>query len=88
MSACSTEDFLAAITPEIGSGTEADINGINLTAKINGVDSADVIEDFDPDGVNLLEVSGKLDITDNDPGEEAFADTPDRARSGANNPII
>ena len=72
LSACSTEDFLAAITPEIGSDTEADINGINLTAKINGVDSANVIEDSDPDGDNLLEVSGKLDITDNDPGEEAF----------------
>ncbi len=70
--ACSTEDFLAAITPEIGSDTEPDINGINLTAKINGVDSANVIEDSDPDGDNLLEVSGKLDITDNDPGEEAF----------------
>ena len=72
LSACSTEDFLAAITPEIGSDTEADITGINLTAKINGVDSGNVIEDSDPDGDNLLEVSGKLDITDNDPGEEAF----------------
>jgi VCBS repeat-containing protein len=72
LSACSTEDFLAAIAPEIGSGTEADINGINLTAKIYGVDSGNVIEDSDPDGDNLLEVSGKLDITDYDPGEEAF----------------
>ena len=29
-------------------------------------------EDIDPDGDNLLEVSGKLNITDNDAGEAAF----------------
>jgi len=72
LSACGTEEFLTAIAPEIGSATEADIDGINHAAKINGVDSGNVIEDVDPDGNNLLEVSGKLNITDSDTGEEAF----------------
>jgi len=75
LSACGTEELLTAIAPEIGSAKqtdEADIDGINLAAKINGVDSGQVIEDVDPDGDNLLEVSGKLNITDSDTGEDAF----------------
>ena len=72
LSACGTEEFLTAIAPEIGSTTEADIDSINHAAKINGVDSGNVIEDVDPDSDNLLEVSGKLNITDSDAGEEAF----------------
>ncbi len=72
LSACGTEEFLSAIAPDIGSAREADIDGINHAAKINGVDFGNVIEDVDPDGDNLLEVSGKLNITDNDIGEQAF----------------
>ena len=72
LSACGTEELITTIAPEIGSATEADIDGINRAAKINGVDSGNVIEDVDPDGDNLLEVSGKLNITDSDAGEEAF----------------
>jgi len=78
LSACGTEELITAIAPEIGSATEADgtdgtdIDGINSAARINGVDSGNVIEDVDPDGDNLLEVSGKLNITDSDAGEKAF----------------
>ncbi len=72
LSACGTEKLLTAIAPEIGSATEANIDGINHAAKINGVDSGSVIEDVDPDNDNLLEVSGKLNIKDSDAGEEAF----------------
>jgi VCBS repeat-containing protein len=44
----------------------------NQAAVISGVDSASVTEDIDPDADNLLEVSGKLNITDSDTGEAAF----------------
>ena len=75
ISACGTEEFLASITPEIGSDTEINTGGTNHAAIISGVDSGSVIEDVDPDGDSLLEVSGKLNITDNDTGEQAFIAT-------------
>ncbi len=75
ISACGTEEFLASIAPEIGSVTEINTDGTNHAAKISGVDSGSVIEDVDPDGDSLLEVSGKLNITDNDTGEQAFIAT-------------
>ena len=51
------------------------INGIdepNHPALITGIDRASVTEDVDPDANNLLDVSGLLNITDNDAGEAAF----------------
>ena len=44
----------------------------NTAAVITGVDSGIIIEDIDPDSDNLLEFSGKLDISDADIGEAAF----------------
>jgi len=44
----------------------------NTPAIISGVDRGSVTEDIDPDRDNLLEVTGKLNITDNDAGEAAF----------------
>ena len=75
ISACGTEEFLASIAPEIGSATEINTDGTNHAAIISGVDSGSVIEDVDPDGDSLLEVSGKLNITDSDTGEQAFIAT-------------
>ena len=69
LSACGTEDFFTAIAPEVDSSAESVIKG---TAKISGIATGSVIEDVDPDGDNLLEVGGKLDITDDDAGEAAF----------------
>ncbi|NOQ87343.1 MAG: hypothetical protein GQ550_00315, partial [Gammaproteobacteria bacterium] len=69
LSACGAEELFSAITPEVDSSTDSIIKS---TAKISGTASGSVIEDVDPDGNNLLEVSGKLDITDSDPGEAAF----------------
>ena len=70
-SACGTEELLTAIAPDIGSNTSTDIN-TNSAAKISGTDTGTVIEDSDPDGNNLLEVNGKLNIADNDNDEAAF----------------
>ena len=50
-------------------------NEVNQTAIITGVDTGTVTEDVDPDGDNLLEVSGTLYITDSDAGEAAFIAT-------------
>lgn len=69
LSACGSEDLLSAISPEISSGSEILANS---SAVISGVRKGSVIEDVDPDGDNLLEVSGKLIITDSDDGESAF----------------
>ena len=72
ISACSLED-----TPEDsaaannGSGNTVGID-INSAAIISGVDSGSVTEDVDPDADNLLEVGGKLNITDSDTDEAAF----------------
>jgi len=56
------------------------IIGINesiggTAAIITGADSGSVTEDVDPDGDNLLEDSGNLNITDIDAGEAAFIAT-------------
>ena len=71
MSACTTEEFAATVTDAIDSGTITSPN-INSTAVISGVDSGSVIEDVDPNGDNLLEVGGKLNITDSGTGGAAF----------------
>jgi VCBS repeat-containing protein len=71
LSACSSEEFLAAVAPDVGSSSST-INEANRPAIISGVDTGSIIEDVDPDGDNLLEVSGKLIISDSDAGEEAF----------------
>ena len=70
-SACGTEELLTAITPDIDSNTSTNIN-TNSAAKISGIDTGSVIEDIDPDGNNLLEINGKLNIADNDNDEAAF----------------
>jgi len=73
ITACGTEDFLAAVSPEINPNPATEtINTNNRAAIISGVDSGSVVEDVDPDGDSLLEVSGKLDIIDSDDGEAAF----------------
>ena len=71
LSACGTEDIFTAIAPEIGTDTDKGAE-TNNAAKISGIDRGSVIEDVDPDGNNLLEVGGKLNITDSDAGEAAF----------------
>ncbi|MFV2004847.1 MAG: VCBS domain-containing protein [Gammaproteobacteria bacterium] len=48
------------------------VNEPNSAAVISGTNTGNVTEDVDPDGDNLLEVSGKLNITDSDAGEAAF----------------
>ena len=71
MSACTTEEFAATVTDALDTGTITSPN-INSTVVISGVDSGSVIEDVDPNGDNLLEVGGKLNITDNGTGDAAF----------------
>ena len=71
ISACSTEENFSAATADTDPDTNTDVI-TNTAAKISGVDTGRVIEDVDPDGDNLLEVSGKLNITDSDAGETAF----------------
>ncbi len=44
----------------------------NSPATITGNSSGSVTEDIDPDGDNLLEVTGRLYVTDSDAGEAAF----------------
>lgn len=73
ITACGTEEFLTAVAPNVGSNSPTDtINASNSTAIISGVDTGSVVEDADPDGDGLLEVTGKLNIIDNDDGEAAF----------------
>ncbi|MBE9561117.1 MAG: hypothetical protein IMF15_10035, partial [Proteobacteria bacterium] len=69
LSACGAEDFFTAIAPEVASGTDSTIKDITI---ISGIATGSVIEDVDPDGDNLLEVSGKLEITNSDAEEAAF----------------
>jgi len=54
----------------------------NSPALISGVDNGLVTEDVDPDGNSLLEVSGKLSISDSDAGESAFAALASNGRYG------
>ncbi len=73
ITACGTEEFLTAVAPDVGSNSPTDIiNANNSAAIISGVDTGSVVEDTDPDGDGLLEVTGKLNIIDNDGGEAAF----------------
>lgn len=53
-------------------GNTGGTTGTNQAAVISGTDNGTVTEDLDPDQNNLLEVSGKLNITDSDAGEAAF----------------
>jgi len=73
ITACGTENLATAITPNIGSNSAIETTSTtNNAAIIFGVDNGSVIEDVDPDNDNLLEVAGKLNITDSDEGEAAF----------------
>ena len=75
ISACSNEDNLTVTTPGINTDSNTEFNTettANNTALISGIDSASVTEDVDPDGDNLLEVGGRLNIADSDAGEAAF----------------
>jgi VCBS repeat-containing protein len=73
ISACGTEENLAAsaadINPDTITGTDTDTN-TNHAAVFSGVDSASVVEDVTPG--NMLQVGGKLNVTDLDAGEAAF----------------
>ncbi len=55
----------------------------NSPAIISGVNTGSVTEDVDPDGDNLLEVGGKLNITDSDAGEAAFVTTTSNGNYGS-----
>ncbi|MGB5278486.1 MAG: VCBS domain-containing protein, partial [Gammaproteobacteria bacterium] len=49
------------------------IRGADDASIINGTNTGRVTEDIDPDGDNMLEVSGKLTIVDPDSGDALFA---------------
>ena len=76
VTACSTEDTSSAVTNTIatvnGNTHKKTTSDTSQDAFIRGADSGRVREDEDPDGDNLLETSGKLNITDSDPGEAGF----------------
>jgi VCBS repeat-containing protein len=55
----------------------------NSPAQIGGVDAGAVTEDTDPDLDGLLEVAGKLDISDIDAGESAFRASTSNSAIGA-----
>ncbi len=59
------------------------VNEANNAAVISGVNTGSVTEDIDPDGDNLLEVGGKLNITDSDAGEAAFVTTTSNGNYGS-----
>jgi len=74
MSACSLEETPQDAAADAG-GVDIGVNELakaNSPAVITGIDSGSVTEDVDPDADNLLEVGGKLNITDSDVGEAAF----------------
>jgi len=81
MSACNMEAFAEAVADNIVSDTSnissdtSDTSGTNQAAVISGTDNGSVTEDYDPDADNLLEIGGKLNITDSDTGEAAFIAT-------------
>ncbi|MBL4711323.1 MAG: VCBS domain-containing protein [Gammaproteobacteria bacterium] len=78
LTACGTDEFLSEISPNIGTDTtnisDTDTSS-NSQAIISGTDTGSVIEDVDPDSDNLLEVSGTLNIIDNDTNENGFIST-------------
>ena len=75
VSACSSE---SSATPDHSNANETGIinsdkdTKTNQPALINGTDTGSVTEDNDPNGNNLLETAGTLNITDSDAGEAAF----------------
>ena len=70
LTACTTEDSTSTATesPKVSTSTS---NSTGIV--IDGVDSGSVVEDLDPDGDNLLEIGGKLEISNNS-GEAAFTE--------------
>ncbi len=73
ITACGTEELATAISPDIGSNPTTEVtNTSSSAAVIYGVDTGSVIEDVDPDNDGQLEVTGKLNIIDNDGGEASF----------------
>ena len=73
LSACSSEDFATAITENIDSDAKTTPYN-NTIAIITGTDNGKLVKNVDPDGNNLLEVSGKLYVIDNDADEAAFTE--------------
>ena len=71
LAGCGTEEFLSEIAPSIGTEPSSEVVSSN-SARITGTDTGSVIEDIDPDGDNMLEVSGQLNIIDNDNNENSF----------------
>ena len=59
------------------------IKGVNDAPAISGAATGSVTKDVDPNGDNLLEVSGKLSIKDRDSGESAFKPTTRNGTYGA-----
>jgi len=73
ITACSTDNRLNADTGNIESGTIKINNaGTNNTTMFSGADSGSITKDIDSNNNNLLEVGGKLNITNSDTGETAF----------------
>lgn len=81
ISACSTEEFKEASTNGNNLNTPV-APGSNQPALITGTDTGSVTENNDPDNNNLLEVSGKLNITDGDTGEAAFTGSTEHGNYG------
>lgn len=71
LAACGTEEYLAAVAPNVGSNSTSETVESNI-AVFSGIDTGSVIEDVDPDGDDLLETTGKLNVIDNDEGEDGF----------------
>ncbi len=73
ISACSTDDRINGVSDniEIDNGIIDETN-TNKPTIFSGIDSASVIEDNDPDGNNLLEVSGKLYVTNSGSNKISF----------------
>lgn len=73
--ACGSEENYndaSTLTNEPVTPTDTNTNTSNTPAIITGVDSGSITEDVDPGKNNLLAVSGKLEISDNDAGDAAF----------------
>jgi len=84
ISACTSEDNLAvAATENIDPSVTTDTDTNSYAAIIAGVDSGSITEDLNPDSTNMLTVSGKLDITDSNPGEAAFIEKTVTGNNGS-----
>ena len=71
MSACTSSEDSNAVTENIGSGVTTNTDA-NHAAIITDTNSGNVTVGVDANGDKLLEISGKLTITDSDAGEAAF----------------